>query len=265
MKFVAFDIETLNPAPESKDGNYDLGITCIGACIVDGDKCKTRVWHGKEEFGCYSKKMKQYDVYEFVQKIKLWMNKEYDIVSWNGVGFDLRVINTYCDVSQIAPLTIDPFFQMLCEKGYGVGLNTAALGMGVPGKTEGMDGLKAVQMWTLSRDAQEKVLEYVTQDALTTANVYKSIVESGRLTWVSRSGRTNWWRPVLINENGDSSSFVESRTDFIRLSCEDGEKSLRMLTMAESLNIPKPDTSWMSNPWTREEFYGWTGTGEANE
>jgi predicted PolB exonuclease-like 3'-5' exonuclease len=158
------------------------------------------------------------------------------IVTWNGLGFDFDVMHEECrwwksSLRFMAWNHIDPGFQMLCEKGFMVGLDTAAKGMGLHGKTEGMSGKDAPVMWAEGRNQQEKVLEYVAQDAVTTLEVYEAILRRGSLSWISRSGRANKWRPEF--KNG------------------------RMLTAKECMHIPEPDTSWMSDPWPRKKFYGW--------
>jgi len=86
-----------------------------------------------------------------------------------------------------------------------------------------------------TREAQDLCLEYVGQDARLTVDVYAAILESGTLPWTSRSGRPNVWRPAF----------------------KDGERT-RMLTVNEALKTPKPDTSWMSNPKTRQSCFAWT-------
>ena len=53
-------------------------------------------------------------------------------------------------------------FHVFCAKGYGLGLDKAARGMGLPGKTAGMDGSMAPLLWK-NREFQ-KVLDYVAQD-----------------------------------------------------------------------------------------------------
>ena len=240
MKFVAFDLETAKAAPEDRQGDYDLGVTCIGCVIVDSDERQERTWKGNEELGCYSKKMDNWPINDFINWLGIKSRSGFDIVSWNGMGFDFRVLaqglelEQYDNLIDLALGSIDPFYQMLCEKGFGIGLDTAAKGLGLVGKTEGMDGLKAVEMWCESREAQESVLEYVLQDARTTADVYEGMVKSGKLPWTSKSGRPNRW-------------FIAERTPFC------------LLTVKEATALPVPDTSWMSKPWKRSDFYGWTG------
>jgi hypothetical protein len=134
---------------------------------------------------------------------------------------------------------IDPAFQMLCQKGFMIGLAAMSEGLGLAGKTEGMDGLRAVEMWKGTREDQDKVLEYVAQDARATAMMYEAILEKGYVRWITKRG--SWsrypWIPKIIR---DEEAFT-----------------YRLFTAKESLEIPEPDTSWMDKPLPREKFYGW--------
>lgn len=249
MKYVAFDLETFNPVPESKRDSYDLGITCIAACVVDltarnpKDYLQlSKVWHGKGTGNRYADNVSQEQLSAFLHWLKQYKAQGYYIVAWNGIGFDFRVIaesreKLHGPCALMAMNSVDPFFQMLCEKGYGIGLNAAANGLGVEGKAEGMDGLAAIEMWKGGREEQEEVLEYVKRDALATARVYGKILAEGEVRWISKSGRLNTWVPQV-----DGSPWAK-----------------RMLRVREAIEIPLPDTSWMDDPWVREEFYDWTG------
>ena len=60
-------------------------------------------------------------------------------------------------------------FHFFCKQGYPLGLSAAAAGMGVEGKTEGMDGKLAVQMW--EEGERESVIDYCAQDTRCTLEV----------------------------------------------------------------------------------------------
>ena len=247
MTFITFDIETATPAPDDRAGSYDLGVTCAATSVGRDDAYETQAWCGDSllrGYGPYAARMGAAHVGKLVKWL-LARSRNSTVVGWNALGFDFRVLwhsapaEMQSDIVQMALDSIDPFYQMVCERGYGIGLDTAAKGLGLKGKSEGMDGLKAIEMWQEDRDAQDQVLTYVEQDAEVTARVYRTILAAGRLTWVSRSGRTNAWSPILA---------------------VNGHDERRMLTVREaSTRIPQPDTSWMSRPWDREDFYGWTG------
>jgi hypothetical protein len=100
--------------------------------------------------------------------------------------------------------------------------------MGLEGKLEGMTGAMAPVMWAEGEDERNEVLKYVQQDARVTGLVYASLIKSGRLRWISKKGRTNFWR-------------VGSR----------------IRTVAEALKMPEPNTSWMDDPLPRSKFTDW--------
>ena len=116
-----------------------------------------------------------------------------------------------------------------------IGLDAAAKGMGLAGKTSGVTGGKVPEMWASGLEGQKKTLEYVAQDVRATAGIYAAIQRQGYLAWTSRSGRPAKWRPAQG----------------------------RVLTVAEALRTPEPDTSWMDRPWPRSKFSGWTSKGAA--
>lgn len=230
MEYIAFDLEIAKELPDGADDwkSYrPLGITC--AAIVDDQK-RVSTWHSN-----YMPKMTPA---ECGRLLNFLADSEKPVVTWNGLGFDFDVLaeeawfkSSRELVKDFALDQIDMAFQMLCEKGFMCGLDAAAKGMGLAGKTEGMSGAKAPILWKEGRKAQEKVLEYVVQDARTTAEVYEAVVWEGHLRWITKRGGLSVWTPTF----------------------KDG----RMLTCRECLELPLPDTSWMDNPWPREKFAGW--------
>lgn len=260
LKFVSFDIEITKEIPKGETdwkALRPLGISCAATLTSDGD---LRLWHGELlnpllalvagsreiEPSMGPSKCAQLAAY-----LVRMQNGGYPILTWNGLGFDFDILAEECQdwvakptVIDLALGHIDMAFAMLCAKGFMIGLDTAAKGMGVGGKTEGMHGSLAPQMWAMGREEQSKVLAYVAQDVKATANVYRAICAKGCLTWISRSGRLNFWR-VVPYRIGYTPSIP---------------------TVLESLKTPEPDTAWMSDPWHRSKFYGWTGWGvESND
>ena len=114
----------------------------------------------------------------------------YVVVSINGAGFDFRVLAAECqhpeietDLKRLALAHYDPCFQMLCQRGFRVGLDALARGFGLGGKTEGMDGSKAASDWFGAREDQERVLEYCEQDALLTLDVALNMESASVMRW----------------------------------------------------------------------------------
>ena len=98
-------------------------------------------------------------------------------------------------------------------------------GMDLPGKMQGVDGASAPALWAAGEYG--KVLSYVAQDAKQTLDLAEAVEAAGELRWISRSGKEN---SVKID---------------------------KWLTVAEAMQLPEPDVSWMDNPWPRSKFVGW--------
>lgn len=253
IKTVAFDVEIATLLPE---GDYDwdkyrpLGISYAATLTSDGDM---RLWPELDkhfgEDGEYPERMTPEECQDIVAYLTDMLSDGYRPLTWNGASFDFRTLYEECALAdgdneywlvncvRLALAHYDPGFQMLCEKGFMIGLKAAAQGLGVEGKTEGMSGALAPQMWTEGRDSQERVLEYVAQDVRATAAVFEALHEQRKLPWISRSGRENEWRPRILKTDAGS----------------------RMLTVNEAWMMVYPDTSWMTNPRTRGSILEWTG------
>lgn len=244
--FIAFDIEISKEIPEGLSDWREvapLGISCAATVChtteADPVTDHTFTWHGKEDpaTGMLASKMSPSEVEGmFDYMYQMWRNG-FDIVTWNGLGFDFPVMMDEMESETAKKVLVemalghyDIGFHMVCDKGYMISLNAAAEGIGIEGKTEGMKGSLAPAMWAESRYAQDMVLEYVEQDVVVTANIYKHMLTDARvIPWTAHSGRRNLWiygRPYNVKE-----------------------------ALAKKL----PDTSWMTNPRPREAYYSWTG------
>jgi hypothetical protein len=157
----------------------------------------------------------------------------YTIVTWNGLGFDFDVLaeesGMYEQCKELALNHIDMMFHFLCSKGYPVGLDAVAKGLGFGGKMAGISGAQAPHLWASpSLIHRLRVLRYVHQDAVSTLEIYERSLELGRIDWITKKGKiSSCWLP-----NG-------------------------WKTVKECLDMPLPDTSWMDNPMKREDFYSW--------
>ena len=233
MKYLGFDLEVCT-WPE--DGNWDkktpLGISCIGLMGTGWEK--PEVYYASSCAGTPEpREMEPYELLSFADDLR---NKyrDYMVVTWNGLQFDfLNMALSDPDNANVytflAMNHIDPMFYILCHKGWPVGLDTIARGLGLPGKmTDGVSGKDAPKMWMEGTPEDRlKVLEYVGQDAITTLDIVEVATRTKMLRWKSKSGRSQ-------------------------------SLPFEPLTIRECLEIPIPDTSWMTDPLTRESFYDWT-------
>lgn len=205
-----------------------LGVTCAAAASSDGGLWN---WYAHDAMGKFTDRMSKSQCHQLVEDLQ-WLSEDYQILTWNGLGFDFDTLNEesqhqqgYC--KELALNHIDMMFHFFASKGFPLGLDAAAKGMGLPGKPEGMTGALAPELW--AKGEYHRVLDYCSQDAKNTLALAEAVDTAGRLDWTSRAGRPNSW------------------------DCD------KWLTVKEAMNILEPNTAWMIDPWPRSKFYGWTG------
>ena len=230
-RYIAFDIETAKEVP-GDDFNWrphrPLGISCAATLASDADQ--PLLWYGKALDGAPEKQMSRQDAQGLVQYLSSMAAEGFRILTWNGLGFDFDVLaeesGAAASCREHALGHVDMMFHVFCSLGYPVALDKAAQGMGLPGKPPGMSGLMVPKLW--AQGHFKEVLEYVARDARTTLEIARACEQRGRLGWITRKGTkssmplTNGW-----------------------------------LTVREALQLPEPDTSWMSTPLSRRDFTAW--------
>jgi len=211
-----------------------LGISCAATLTSDGF---LRKWYGADDGRRLPDKMTPKEISKLVSYLRDMDEASYPTIGWNSLGFDFKILADECTNSdveickQLALDHVDPMFHFFCENGYTLGLDKACRGMGLMGKTEGMHGGKAPEMWAKERANQDLVLEYCAQDVRATAELLEAIVKHKRINWTSNAGNPCSWQ---VDE---------------------------LLPVHQAMKLPEPDTSWMSNPWKRSKFYGWLKAG----
>ena len=228
-KYMGFDIETTSTAKEDWRSQRPLGISCAATLLAGSDQ--PTLWHGGDRANP-SDRMNREEAAALVHYLEDQVAHGYTLLTWNGLGFDLDILAEEAQMlPQCRALTlahVDMMFHAFCALGHGVGLDAAAKGMGLAGKTKGMTGEMAPVLW--SQGKREEVLRYVSQDVRTTLDLALKCEGCGELRWVARSGAV---RHLALGKG--------------------------WLTVAEALLLPLPDTSWMSDPWLRSRFTGWMG------
>ena len=204
-----------------------LGITCAAAASSDGGLWN---WWAHDALGKFAPKMIRSQCYQMVDDL-IWLTTEgYTFLTWNGLGFDFHVLaeesGRHEECKELALNHIDMMFHFFCGKGFPLGLDKACKGMGLPGKPEGMDGAKAPELWPTDPHG---VMSYCSLDVKNTLALAEAVDNAHCLGWTAQSGRQNTW-------------YAE-----------------KWLTVREAMELPLPNTSWMSDPWPRSKFYGWTG------
>lgn len=236
MNYVAWDIEIAAIVPEGETdwkAHRPLGITCGAFAWMVDDAIHTETMCGIMEDGEPARCMEADECRQMVEKLRRFVEDGYTILTHNGLGFDFDILAEESGLhDECVDLTlnhhVDTMLHFLCLQGYPVGLDTAAKGMRVSGKTEGMDGAKAPVMW--ANGEYDAVLEYVEQDCITTLEMALAVEKHGYLQWTSKRGR------------------------LMRCPIRGG-----WLLACEALKLPEPNTSWMTGDrWTRDKIIAWT-------
>lgn len=161
----------------------------------------------------------------------LWetRTKDYNLFGWNSTGFDWPLLDRLTGEHELCvelcKQSYDPCFQMLCARGFPVGLEAATLAIG--GRSKEMNGADAAHRWP---EDWEAVVNYCKGDVLRLQDVVGSIIKARGLSWITKKG---------------SLSF---------------QTFPGLLTVEECLALPLPDTSWMTKPISREETVAWWTT-----
>jgi hypothetical protein len=222
-KVLAWDLETFKIVPEgeSLDDHHPLGISVAATLTSEGD---LKLWYGLLDA------MTPQQCRDLVQY--LWgmhFVHGYTIVGWNSAGFDFLVLaeesGMWETCKKLALYHVDGMFHFFCQEGVAVGLQAAARGLGLEGKSG--SGKNAPTLW--SDGKREEVLAYVSQDTKVTLDVILEIQKKGRMDWIAKSGRLMTY-------------YLPKR---------------KLLSVREAIKLPLPDTRWMKKPWKREKFVGW--------
>jgi hypothetical protein len=229
-KYLAFDIEIAKSLPNGIDNlkaYRPLGITC--AATYSGED-QPRVWYEPISDVEVASQMSAASLTDMLSYLEQMVAAGYTLLTWNGCGFDFDILaeesNQYPRCRALAWNHIDMMFHFFCKTGYPVGLDKAAKGMGLPGKTAGMSGEMAPRFWAEGKWAI--VLDYVAQDVRTTMDLALAVERMGELRWINNKGMRS------------SISFREG-----------------WQPVSEAVKLPLPDTSWMRTPWKRSKFTGW--------
>ena len=231
---LAFDLEIVKDIPEEVEWRdiRPLGISCASV-LIDEEPLSELHYH-KEFDVPISGGMNKEELQDLVSILENHMNLGgYTLVTWNGLGFDFDVLaeesGMYEECKELALNHIDMMFHFFCMRGFPVGLDATAKGLGLGGKMAGMTGALAPELWRSDnlRD-RLKVLRYVHQDAVSTLEVYEESSIRNAVTWITKKGKFST-QPLF---NG-------------------------WKTVKECLEFPFPDTSWMDKPIAREDFYSW--------
>ena len=227
--YFSFDLETAVNTPEEEPLSQANAppITCAAACVEGRDE--PIIWYAGKHTGTPAPAMSKaesaamlLDLYRLCQ--------DQTMLTWNGLQFDLPVTGYNSgdtDLSRkLALHHVDLLFHIFVQKGWPIGLQTLAEGLGLPGKDPDITGADAPELWRQGQ--HQRVIDYCAQDARTTLQVALTAESLPELSWFSRSGRSQ-------------------RLDF----------SQGWLTVAQAMEVPETDNSWMNDPIPRVRFTSW--------
>ena len=228
--YLAFDIETASMV-EGDDWRTcrPLGITCAAA-LASNNPERPIIWHGMTPEGTPSNRMTEDEAKTLVGDLQTYAKQGYTLLTWNGAGFDFDVLaeeaDAYPTCRHLANNHVDMMFQVLCDKGFPIGIDNAAKAMQIAGKPEGMSGALAPQLWA---DKQfQTVLDYVVQDVRIALQLAEQAEQAQALRWMTRRGQIRTF-----------------------------DLPKGWFTVAEAITLPEPDTSWMTNPLSRQTVLQW--------
>jgi|LSQX01.1.fsa_nt_gb hypothetical protein len=238
-KYVAFDIETAAHIANFR-GDWrsfrPLGITCAAALASDAEQAA--VWHGKNPDGAPAARMSRAEARQLVDRLAALTAEGYTILTWNGLGFDFEVLaeesGDLAACRELALAHVDMMFHVFCNRGYPVALDNAAKALRIPGKPQGMSGFLAPRLWAEGR--HQEVLDYVADDVRIALEIARRCEAERRFQWITIQGR----RQAMPLARG-------------------------WLTVRQAIELPEPDTSWMTRPIRRSRFTAWLATPHPGE
>jgi len=205
-----------------------LGITC--ATATANDMPKPIIWHGKNESGRPSSQMTIVEAAQVVTDLANLTSRGYTLLTWNGLGFDFDVLAEESgktkECASLAVNHVDMLFHVLCSLGHLISLQKAAEGMHVIGKKAGFSGAVVPAMWATGR--HDEVIDYCVQDTRLTLQLAEECENKGQLSWITQRGGLG------------------------RMLLPTG-----WLTVQDANALPIPDTSWMSDPPSRDRALQW--------
>jgi hypothetical protein len=244
MSYLAFDMEIAKPVPDGADLlAHRPGIAC--AALAREGEPQALVMFDPDEtpdlFNPATKTMAQAGATGVLLALEEAVRRGDTIVTWNGAGFDFRLLadetGRHADCARLALGSLDMMFQVLCDRGHPLALDSALRGAGLPSKVDRVtlrngevvhiDGADAPRYWQAGEYAA--VMEYCAADAERTLALAVSCQRSRRLSWISQKGRAN-------------DMYLRSG----------------WLTVEQCLALPLPDTSWMTRPMSRGDVLAWT-------
>jgi len=200
---TGFDIEIATKLPDGKRDwtIYSPGVTC--AVTMDHESVlKNRdpgVWYGTGKHGVTAAQMSPVEVRNLMDCIidsAVGQTASRKIVTWNGLSFDFPVLlkeagrygDEIADTWKHIAIAhhIDLMYMVVSKAGHYLALDKALKGAGLEGKTPGVDGALAPEMWKEGKYAE--VIEYCVQDVKQTLLLADWVNKNKKIAWTSGAG-----------------------------------------------------------------------------
>lgn len=141
------------------------------------------------------------------------------LFSWNGAGFDFRVIADEAPKVRDAAISLcarsfDPMLQIVQTFGFPLALNRVSTAMLGLSKSDGMDGKRAVSIWPI---AASSVIRYCHGDTVLTERVVEAIREEKAISWINRKGKRSSWK-LKVKHPGQIPAWQKKKGHFSGLS-----------------------------------------------
>jgi len=229
MALLSFDIEISDVfdlrAGEDINKYAPFHIAVAATAVDQGEE---RLWYSVGPANKPLTNMTKDTAREMLEYLLEMQGLGHMVCAWNGLSFDLRWIGHVAEdmtlAAQIAMKSYDPMFQFFNQKGFPVGLEPVAMGMGIR-RRKLMSSDQAPKRWCAGD--HQAVMDYVLNDCRLTNDVVKSIVRRKKVVWVTAKGDLK------------------------------SEPMPRLKTVETVLKEPEPDQSWMSAPIPRRRFHEW--------
>ena len=229
MKLLSFDIEISDIFELKPNENIEkyapFHISVASTVVHEGEE---QIWYSADENKRPHLRISKDKANDLLNYLRAKQDEGYAICAWNGLKFDLRWIGYNAQnmqlASQIALHMYDPMFQFFNQRGFPVGLASAAKAMGIK-QSKLMNSEDAPKQWNAGN--YQKVMDYVLVDSQITNHIINEIVKRKEIAWLTQKN--------------------ELRT----------EPVLRLKTVTEILKDPEPNQSWMKTKISRSNFYEW--------
>jgi hypothetical protein len=206
---------------------WPFGISTIGVGSSDVSQVRTIADRESMPNGGPGTAMSNHTVQQFLDVLYTLTEHGAKVFAHNGAGFDwqllARITGEYELCTHLCLNSYDLCFQALCTRGFPIGLQAIAEGLGLADKE--MAGGDAPSEWYAGNYSD--VLDYVAGDVKRLGRAVVEIMKRGGLSWRTKKGGMGFM-PIQ-----------------------------KFLTVAECLALPLPDTSWMDSAISREDTIAW--------